>query len=140
MLPTPAISGLTSILLNGGAGFHSRSANGYAAITRTWTAGDHIEIVLPLAVQRIKAVNNIAADQGLVALQYGPLIYNIEGIDQPTGLVLSSSASLTPQYTNILGGFLKITGTWSNSTPLIAIPNYSRLNRGGSSDVWVRDQ
>ncbi len=137
--PTPAISGLTSILLNG-APVSFTVTNGYAAITRTWTAGDHIDIVLPLAVQRIKAVNNIAADQGLVALQYGPLIYNIEGIDQATGLVLSPSAPLSTQYTNILGGFLKITGTWSNSTPLIAIPNYSRLNRGGSSDVWVRDQ
>ena len=75
-----------------------------------------------------------------MALQYGPLIYNIESADQPTGLVLNPSAPLSTQYTNILGGFLKITGTWTNGTPLIAIPNYSRLNRGGSSDVWVRDQ
>jgi uncharacterized protein len=94
-----------------------------------------------MAVQRIKAVNKIAADQGKVALQYGPLIYNIESADQPTGLVLNPATPLSVQYTNILGGFLKITGTWSGSTtPLIAIPNYSRLNRGGSSDVWFRDQ
>lgn len=137
--PTPAISGLTSVLLNG-APVSFTVTNGYAAITRTWTAGDYVDIVLPMAVQRIKATSKIAADQGLVALQYGPLIYNIESADQPTGLVLAPSATLSTQYTNILGGFLKITGTWSNGTNLIAIPNYSRLNRGGSSSVWFRDQ
>jgi uncharacterized protein len=137
--PTPAISGLSSILLNGSP-VSFTTTNGYAAITRTWTAGDHVDIVLPMAVQRIKAVNNIAADQGKVALQYGPLIYNIESADQATGLVLNPTAPLSVQYTNILGGFLKITGTWTNGVPLIAIPNYSRLNRGGSSDVWFRDQ
>jgi uncharacterized protein len=93
-----------------------------------------------MAIQRIKAVNKISADQGLVALQYGPLIYNIESADQPTGLVLNPAATLSTQFTNILGGFLKITGNWSDRTNFVAIPNYSRLNRGGSSDVWFRDQ
>ena len=138
--PTPAISGLTSILLNG-APVSFTVTNGYAAISRTWTTGDYVDIVLPMTVQRVKAISKIAADQGMVALQYGPIIYNIESADQTTGLVLNPSATLSTQYTNILGGFLKITGTWSNgTTPLIAIPNYSRLNRGGSSDVWFRDQ
>ena len=114
--------------------------NGYAAITRTWTAGDRIDLVLPMTVQRIKASSSVAADVGLVALQYGPLIYNIESADQSTGLVLGSDAPLSIQYTNILGGFLKITGTWTNGAALTAIPNYARLNRGGSSAVWFRDQ
>ena len=36
-----------------------------------------------MEVQRIKADTHIAADRGLVALRYGPLIYNIERADQP---------------------------------------------------------
>jgi DUF1680 family protein len=137
---TPSINGLTSIMLNGSAATFTLT-NGYAAITRTWTAGDYVDITMPMAVQRVKASSLVAADQGLVALQYGPLIYNIESADQTTGLVLDPSATLTPQYTNILGGFQKITGTWNDGvTPFIAIPNYSRLNRGGSSAVWFRDQ
>ncbi len=35
---------------------------------------------------------------------------------------------------------MKVTGSWSNGNPFTAIPNYSRLNRGGSSDVWFKDQ
>ena len=93
-----------------------------------------------MAVQRIKASSKVAADAGLVALQYGPLIYNIESADQSTGLVLNPAAPLSVQYTNILGGFMKITGAWTNGAALTAIPNYARLNRGGSSAVWFRDQ
>jgi len=141
--PTPAISGLTSILLNGSP-ISPPVNNGYAAITRTWTAGDRVDLVLPIAVQRVKVSNSVTnlftSNNGMVALQYGPLIYNVESADQPTGLILNPIAPLSVQYTNILGGFLKISSTWSNGTPFIAIPNYSRLNRGGSSDVWFKDR
>jgi DUF1680 family protein len=137
--PTPAISGFTSIQLNG-APVSPVMTNGYAAITRTWTVGDRVDLVLPMAVQRIKAGSQVAADVGLVSLQYGPLIYNIESADQSAGLFLNPGTPLSVQYTNILGGFLKITGTWTNGAALTAIPNYARLNRGGSSAVWFRDQ
>ena len=99
-----------------------------------------IDLVLPMTVQQIKASPKVAADAGLVALQYGPLIYNIESVDQSNGLVLNPAAPWSVQYTNILGGFMKITGIWTNGAALTAIPNYSRLNRGGSSAVWFRDQ
>ena len=36
---------------------------GYAVITRDWKAGDKIELVLPMKVQRVKASEKIAADQ-----------------------------------------------------------------------------
>ncbi len=137
--PTPAVSGFTSIQLNG-VPVSPVITNGYATITRTWTAGDTVDLVLPMTVQRIKASSKVAADVGLVALQYGPLVYNIESADQNTGLVLDPAAPLSIQYTNILGGFMKITGVWTNGAALTAIPNYARLNRGGSSAVWFRDQ
>ena len=142
--PTPAISGLTSIMLNGSP-ISPPVTNGYAVINRTWTAGDHVDIVLPMTVQRVKvnnAVTNLfTANNGMVALQYGPLIYNVESVDQATGLVLNPAAPLSAQYTNLLGGIMKITGNWTNGAAFTAIPNYARLNRGGnSSAVWFKDQ
>jgi DUF1680 family protein len=138
--PTPAVSGLTSISLNG-APISPSINNGYAAITRTWTAGDHIDLALPLEIQRIKADNKIAADVGLVALQYGPLIYNVESADQNiTTNVLSPLTSLSTSWTNSMGGMLLINGTWTNGSAFTAIPNYARLNRGGSTAVWFKDQ
>ena len=129
--PTPAVSGLTSIQLNGSP-ISPPVVNGYAVINRTWAPGDYVDIVLPMPVQRIKASTNLTADAGLVALQYGPLIYNIESADQTTGSVLNPNAPLSTQFTNILGGFMAIKGNWTNGAALTAIPNYARLNRGGS--------
>ncbi len=139
--PTPAISGLTSLQLNGSP-LSPTLTNGYATITRTWTAGDRVDLELPLAVQRIKASSKIAADVGLVALQYGPLIYNVESVDQNISTnVLNPGTTLSTAWTNnLLGGLMLITGNWTNGAPLTAIPNYARLNRGGSTAVWLKDQ
>ena len=137
--PTPAISGLASILLNGSP-ISPPITNGYAVITRTWTAGDRVDLALPMAVQRVRCSTNVAANVGLVALQYGPLIYNIESVDQNINLVLGSTAPLSLQRTNLLGGFWEITGNYTDGSPLTAIPNYARLNRGGSSSVWFSGQ
>ena len=56
--------------------------NGYAEITRTWTKGDRIEFELPMAPQRVRASDKIEATRGKVALRCGPLVYNIEQVDQ----------------------------------------------------------
>jgi hypothetical protein len=33
-----------------------------------------------------------------------------------------------------------IKGTFADGTPMTAVPNYARLNRGGRSIVWLKDQ
>lgn len=139
--PTPAASGLTSIQLNGSP-ITPTITSGYAAINRTWTGGDKVDIVLPMVIQRIKASSKVAADVGRVALQYGPLIYNVESVDQDViNTVLSPSAALSTNWSaGLFGGVLMITGSYTNGATLTAIPNYARNNRGGRSIVWLRDQ
>jgi hypothetical protein len=41
---------------------------------------------------------------------------------------------------DLLGGVRVIKGASANGAPLTAIPNYARLNRGGRSIVWIKDQ
>ncbi len=114
---------------------------GYAVVTRTWQAGDKVELVLPMEVTRVKADNRVAADAGRVALRYGPLIYNLESVDQNLDRVLAPGAALTTEWRpDLLGGVRVITGAFADGSPLTAIPNYARLNRGGRSIVWMRDQ
>jgi DUF1680 family protein len=138
--PTPSVSGLSSIYLNG-APVSTAHTNGYALINRTWTAGDQVTFVLPMVIQRMTASSKIPADAGLVALQYGPLVYNIESVDQDITQVLGPTAPLTTQWNGtLLGGLVQITGTFNNGSALIAIPNYARLNRGGSTAVWFTEQ
>ena len=115
--------------------------NGYAVITRMWQAGDKVELELPLAVQRIKADERIAATRGKVALRYGPLIYNLESKDQNVDAILDPAAPLATEWRpDLLGGVMVIKGAFADGRPLLAIPNYARLNRGGRSLVWIKER
>ena len=74
-------------------------------------------------------------------LRYGPLIYNVESVDQDINLVLASDAELTAVWKpDLLGGVMAIEGIYANGARLLAIPNYARNNRGGHSIVWLKDQ
>ena len=60
---------------------------GYARLERRWTAGDMVELGLPMPVRRVVAHPSVEADQGRVALQRGPLVYAAEWPDNPGGTV-----------------------------------------------------
>jgi hypothetical protein len=130
---TPAVSGLKSLAVNGEP-VVPEIQNGYASITRAWKTGDTITLELPMQVQRITADNKIAADRGRVALRYGPLIYNVETADQPRIDRALGNAPLTPVWKgDLLDGVIALQGTWADGSPLLAIPNYARNNRGAKS-------
>ena len=126
---TPESNGITSISVNGSA-ITPPIEKGYAVITRNWTAGDRIDLVLPMKVQRIKASDKIAATAGRVALRYGPLLYSVEQADQDITKVLSPDSVLTSEWKgDLLEGIMVIKGTWADGSALTAIPNYARDNR-----------
>jgi uncharacterized protein len=115
--------------------------DGYAVITREWKRGDVIGLKLPLLAARVKADDRIAADRGRVALRYGPLVYNIESVDQNLEGVLQPEAPLTTEWNpNRLGGVMVIRSAFADGSALTAIPNYARNNRGGRSIVWIKDR
>lgn len=126
---TPNADGLTSVRVNGRR-VTPVVSNGYASITRTWKAGDTVVCVLPMTVQRVYASDKISANIGRVALRYGPLVYNIEKVDQNIDAVLPPRAPLTTQWRgDLLGGVTVITGAFADGSPLLAIPHYARFNR-----------
>jgi DUF1680 family protein len=164
--PSPEVSGLKSLAVNGQA-LEPMIKSGYAVITRKWKAGDNIELELPMAAQRVKADERIAADRGRVALRYGPLIYNVERTDQPDiGQTLGSTPLTTQWRGDLLDGVMAIKGQWADGSPMTAVPNFARCNRlekgppgsdsnsgsaeagdasrrrsfqGFASEVWIRD-
>lgn len=158
---TPAADGYLSMAVNG-ISIRPTIQRGYAVIIRDWKDGDRVDLTLPMRVQRVKASERIEATTGRVALRYGPLIYSVESVDQELGKVLAPDAPLTTEWReDLLGGVMVIKGTWSDGTPLLAIPNYARSNRapaarregadeggrrrprgprGAASSVWIRDR
>jgi DUF1680 family protein len=135
---TPTVGGLTSLAINGQP-LKPTIANGYAVLDRTWKAGDKVEWEVPMKVQRVTGSNKIAATKGRVALRYGPLIYNLESVDQTLDSQLSPTASLSTEWKGeLLDGVMVIKGEFADGKPMLAIPNCARLNRGGRSIVWVK--
>jgi DUF1680 family protein len=128
--PVPEVTGIKSLKVNGQV-MTPKIENGYAVIRRTWKKGDQIEVVLPMEVQTVTADEKIEADRGKVALRYGPLIYNMETADKQDIDKKIGKAPLSTEWRGDLWrGVMTIKGQWEDGTPLVAIPNYARLNRG----------
>ena len=126
---TPKISGLKRLAVNGKP-VTPHIVKGYAVITRRWEPGDTVELELPMEIQRIKADPRIKADVNEVALQYGPLIYNVETADQQNlDLALSHEPLKAEWRRDLLGGVVVINGKWQDGSPMTAVPNYARMNR-----------
>jgi len=128
---TPAADGLLSFAVNGKP-MTPAIENGYALVERTWKKGDTIEFEVPMRIQRIRPSDKIEADRGKVALRYGPVLYNIEKVDNGDVVEkqLASNAPLTSEWRpDLLNGVMVIKGKFADGSPMLAIPNYARMNR-----------
>jgi DUF1680 family protein len=130
-------------------------ANGYVAITRTWKAGDAIDLNLPMPVRRIVAHEKVAADRDRVALQRGPIVYAAEWVDNPNGkvrnIVLPDANAVTAEFrADLLNGVTVVKGravglsldakgaVQKVEQPFMAIPYATWANRGrGQMAVWL---
>jgi DUF1680 family protein len=89
--------------------------DGYATLTRRWKAGDTIDLNLPMTVRRLVANPKVSSDDGMVALQRGPVVFCAEGRDNNGGhvqnIVLPESAHLTAAFEpKLLGGVEVVSG------------------------------
>jgi uncharacterized protein len=133
---------------------------GYLVLDRQWKRGDRVELALAMPVERVAANPRVKADEGLLAIQRGPIIYCLEQCDQSEPL---SALWLPPESPlkaarepGLLGGVVTITGEASVSrdlkwrrtlyqpaapaerVALKAIPYYAWDNRKpGAMKVWL---
>ncbi|MBK8969649.1 MAG: glycoside hydrolase family 127 protein [Lewinellaceae bacterium] len=118
--------------------------------------GDVVELVFPMSVHQINANQLVEADAGRIALQRGPLVYCLEGKDQPDervlNLLVSTDQEIGTQFEpELLGGVqtLSLEGglverktspmdAELKSMRLKAIPYYAWANRGKDyMIVWL---
>ena len=125
--------------------------NDYITISRQWKKGDVVELDFPMEVRRIVANNNAEDLRGKICLERGPVVYCIEGNDQPDNHVfnkyLLDDAPVTAYFDeNLLGGVMVLEATAKqveqngdvSDTKLRAIPYSTWNNRGPQPmEVWI---
>jgi DUF1680 family protein len=120
--------------------------NGYAVLARTWSPGDVVTLDLPMPVRRVVADARVADDKGKVALERGPIVYCVEGVDNDGSvldLAVPDGASFTAEHkTDLLGGVTVLRADAADlkgqARKMTAIPYYAWSNRGpGEMAVWL---
>lgn len=82
----PAWSRNTKITLNGRE-VRCEIKDGYAYLHGNYSAKDVVTVELDLSVRRVYTSNKVSANTGRVAIQRGPLIYCIEGVDNENDIL-----------------------------------------------------
>jgi DUF1680 family protein len=140
--------------------------NGYIHLTRQWYPGDVIEYSMEMSIRATWAHPAVRDLQGRVALERGPLVYCLEGVDHP-GVILDriaidphnvSDEFQVERHDKLLGGvsILRGKGTvldesgWENALyrnkppsskmiDIMAIPYYAWDNRAsGQMRIWLQ--
>ena len=117
-----------------------------AAVARNVGVGVHVNV--PMPVRRIVANPGLKEDAGKAAIQRGPVLYVLEGVDNG-GKVLDLSVPMTTTFTSafkpdLLGGVTALTATLpaAGDTPartITAVPYFAWANRGrGEMVTWIK--
>lgn len=109
----PFWSGSTKIAVAGTV-FPGTMQRGYYTIRRTWNPGDKVTIEMDVSPRLTVSNRYVRENVGKVALERGPLVYCMEGMDQPDGgsvfdWTLDVGKRTAPQYReewkpDLLGG------------------------------------
>lgn len=122
-----------------------RLDDGYSTVTRTWSDGDVVELDLPMHVRRVVAHDSVEANRGKVALERGPIVYAVEGVDNEGSVLdlsIGGDSKIEAEYRhNLLHGVTILRGQaydGSHQQPFTAIPYYAWAHRGESEmAVWL---
>jgi DUF1680 family protein len=136
----------------------------YAEISRSWQAGDQVELLLPMPTQLVEANPLVEETRNQVAVQRGPIVYCLETKDLPAGQKLSAlsipaGGRFAPKLTTIEGSpvmsltgkgqlaaepqwngqlYRKLSAHKTTTVPLTLVPYYAWGNRGHTDmQVWI---
>ena len=131
------ISAAKTIITINGKRIAYKDDKGYITITRKWKKGETIVLDFPMEVKEVVTNTKVAGNIGKVALEYGPIVYAIEEVDNATNfdaITISPKDSFkVKKEDSLLEGVNTI-----QTEKLKAIPYYSWSNRGiGKMKVWI---
>ena len=139
-----------SVSINGRPVECPQLEKGYARIVRKWKSGDVVTLEMPTPVRRVYSHPEVKDDAGRVALQRGPVVYCLEGVDngkQLPHVYLPADAKLAAEHRgDLLGGVTVVMGkamvrrddNGNAPTDIVAVPYYAWDHReAGPMMVWI---
>jgi len=137
-----------------GAAVQTTPDHGYVQLSRDWKKGDVVELDLPMPVRKVLGNSKIVATKGRLALERGPIVYCLEGVDNNQivdDCVLQMNARISSIYSGNLGGYTALiikngeraerdatNGVVTKKVTLQAVPYALWNNRGLSPmEVWI---
>ncbi len=125
---------------------------GYAVISREWNPGDVVGFSIPMEIRRVEANALVKDDSAKVAIERGPIVYCLEGVDNGPNLMklaLPDSSKLRAIFhpeeltgvVTISGGAVVVEGKKEQAQKITAIPYFVWDNRGiNEMKVWLPRQ
>lgn len=134
-----------------GSSARAAQGDGYETIVRMWKAGDVIELDMPMDVRRIQANDSVEVDRGMLAMERGPIVFCLEGKDQPDSTVFNKFIARDTKIdaafdAHLLNGVMVLSGAAKEverdgsvkDLTFRAIPYSTWNNRGADQmEVWV---
>ena len=157
------VSGVT-VRVNGQPAKADWRPGSYVTLKRRWSAGDRVELDLPMEVTMVESHPLVEETRNHVAVLRGPLVYCLESPDLPAGVdlhqvrlprdarwnvrhdrellrgvtVLETEAAVMPAAGPPNGLYRKAASGAGQRVPLRLIPYYAWSNRGQSQmTVWI---
>ena len=118
-----------------------RIESGYAVISGPRHSGDTVHLNLPMPIERVHSDPRVKANVGRVAIQRGPVVYCVEGVDNDGKVADASLAKddvLKSEFRNdLLNGVTVI----RSGSGLTFVPYFAWDNRKpGEMAVWVKEK
>ena len=98
----------------------------YCSLERTWKSGDAIDIDFGMAVRRMVAHPRLEQARNQVAVVRGPIVYCLESVDLPKGVLIEDVHILREakwnvrHHENLLGGVTVL------ETDAVVVPSHDR--------------
>lgn len=132
-----------------------KEVNGYVVIDREWKKGDKLQYTLPMEVKKVISRDELVANKDRVAIQRGPLVYCVEGVDndgKAWNILMPDNTDFEVVEFNVMDekvmaikadmSVLKVSEDGSKilmeKKKITAVPYYTWANRGQNEmQVWL---
>ncbi|HEV2499028.1 MAG TPA: beta-L-arabinofuranosidase domain-containing protein [Terriglobia bacterium] len=120
----PAWSAQNTVRVNGKAVAGAEAAGQYLQIRRRWSKGDRVALSFDMTPQILRANPAVTENTGRVALQRGPVVFCMEGLDQ----------TIRPEERNFAGYSVRASGATSASWDASLLDGVIVLQHQGSHE------